>query len=355
MSGFTPVTTGNSQRKASSKGMRILKRVLAAIAVIACIAALAYFAVTTAFHMIDSSLEQKQMTALSERTALANLNSAGLSTPDLSAFAHIETGNLIGPRIEGVEVGELTQASDASGEQTQRTVVATAAYRNNSVEIAVPLTQLYRYDDKAGSWAPDPVEVGAPSVTPLRGPSTYALEQALPELLSAHSPDVAQQFEGSNVSIDSSMTEKGGLAIATLSKEQNRKLSECEATINASWSATQGWQLTITSVGKVATSDVANSTNGVGDPTMSLTCNDGDLVELDGTIESVNGTAVLRTSETIQVSLGGKRYVVNRFCLTSTDSSRTLSEGSRVTLQGRITATGTIENAPLSVEITQVG
>lgn len=353
MSGFTPVTTGNSQRKESSKGARILKRTLAAVAVIVCIAALAYFAVTTAFRMIDSSLEQKQMTALSERTALANLNSAGLGTPDLSAFAHIETGNLIGPRIEGVEVGELTQVGDASGEQ-QRTVVATAAYRNNSVEIAVPLTQLYRYDDKAGSWAPDPVEVGAPSVTPLRGPSTYALEQALPDLLSAHSPDVAQQFEGCNVSIDSSMTEKGGLAIATLSKEQNKKLSECEVTINASWSATQGWQLTVTSVSKVATSDVANSTN-VGDPTMSLTCNAGDLVELDGTIESVNGTAVLRTSETIQVSLGGKRYVVNRFCLTSTDSSRTLSEGSRVTLQGRLTATGTIENAPLSVEITQVG
>ncbi|WP_172135134.1 hypothetical protein [Adlercreutzia sp. ZJ473] len=350
MSGFVP-STGKPQQP--SKGVRIAKRAAIAVLVVACMAALAWVAVNVAFKAVDSSLQKKQVTSLSERTALTNLSASLTTAPDLTGFAYVDTANLIGPRIENIVVGEVVEGKPGTDEEATRTVSASANYRNSSIEVVVPVTQPYAFDNDESTWVAGEVTLGQPVVSPLRAPSTAAIEAALPELLRAHDASLADRFAECSVYVSSNMDEKGGTATATLSKTEKNKLVTCDVNLSATWSASTGWQLAVTSAGKVTTSE-ANASNDPGTATMSLECTSGELVELTGTIESIDGVIVLRTDETIYVSIDGKGVTTNRFCLTSASDDREVSIDARVTLQGTISAGGSISQAPVTIAVTDI-
>ena len=348
MSDFVPST---GRPKQTSRGARIAMRIGIAIVVVACMAALAVVAVNTAFKAIDSSLSQKQVTSLSERTAQSNLTAALSEPPDLSGFSYIDTSNLIGPRVENIVVGEIMNPGpDSDSDAPTRDVSASAAYRNASIEVSVPVVQHYSFDENSSSWIVEGTDLGSPLVSPLRGLSNSAIEAALPELLRAYDSSVADQFEECSISVLSYADETGGTATATLSKTEKNKSYTCDVDLSISWLAALGWQVSITSVGEVKQDDATSTANA----TMSMTCATGDTVELSGTIESADGVIVLKTSQTISVMLDGKGYTTNQFCLTSADGEREVSLGASVTLQGTISASGTTSEAPLSISVTKI-
>lgn len=350
MSGFVPST---GKPKQASMGVRVAKRAAIIVLVVACMAALAWAAVNVAFRAVDTSLQKKQVTSLSERTALSNLTSSLTAAPDLSGFAYVDTTNLIGPRIENIVVGEVMQAESGAPGEATRTVSAQAGYRNSSVEVVVPVTQPYAYDEEAETWAAGNAVLGQPVVSPLRPPSTAAIEAALPELLRAYDASLADQLSGCSAFVTSSMDSTGGTATATLSKTEQNKLLTCEVTVNATWSASSGWQLAVTSAGKVQKSD-ASASSSPGAATMTLECASGELVELEGTVETVDGVIVLRTDATIYVSVDGKGATTNRFCLTSANDAYEVPLGTRVTLQGNISYGGAVSEAPVTVAVTSI-
>lgn len=341
MSEFIPETIG---RNSESKAKRYLRRVLVALVVVICIAALAVVATTVAFRMIDSSLQQKQTVALSEQTALTSLNSAQVPAPDLTAFALVDGSNLIGPRFESIVVGEI----EHQGDEAYRDVTATASYRNGNISVTAPVTQRFVYDDAAVSWVGGEVEMQTPQVTPLRAPSTYAIGEALPTLLASYDADLAQRFAEGSTSFETSLDETGGVAIATLSKRDGSQLFECEVTLEVTWSDTSGWQINVKSVGDVRKTALEES---VGSPVATLTCSEGDLVELSGTLAMQGDKTVLKT-DALLVNVGARSAVVNRFEL-SASALDDVDAGQRVTVQGRIGTSGT-ESSPFTLEVTSI-
>lgn len=344
MGQFIPST---QHRDTGSKAWRYVKRILVTILVIGCIVVLANFVLKTAFEAIDASLQKTQVTMLSETTASNSLENAQVDPPDVSGYAYIETTNFVGPRFAELTIGDLYEQEVDGQTAYLRDVTTTATFRNSSVSVVAPVTQRFTYEKDTGAWIGGEVELGQARVTPLHAPNTYALEAGLPALLEAADPQTASQLEGASTSFDSSMDATGGTVVATLSKTTGAQSLHCDVILSVTWLDGAGWQVNITSVGNVTRGNVEED---LGEPTMVLTCKSGDLVKLVGTIESVDGHAVLKTSYVIKVDMENRSWVTNKFELVS-ESGAGFSFGSTESVQGTITAAGAINNVPLRVTV----
>lgn len=350
MSEFIPATdslTTKAKNRKSLTPQRVGAFIGILFSTVIVVALAAHFAISA----IAGGLSTKHdaPVALSEQTVLANLSAADINAPDLSGFAHITTDNLIGPRFENLSIGEI---EEGDGAMPVRTVEAVAVFRNDYLSVSAPLVAKFSYDAGAVEWSGAVEELKSPSVKPLRAPSTATLEALVPELLSAHDASLAGQLEGASVLLRPSLTEEGGTVIAELAKPSadERSVTKCTANLSVSWDDRAGWKVAITSVDKPQVIDTAPKPENPS----SLTCAEGDTVEVSGIIEVVDGHTVLRCDGPIDVTIGGNTTRVERFDLVTADPSLSVEVGAHVTVRGALSGNAGFSNAPFKISVVSV-
>ena len=212
-----------------------------------------------AFDAIDRSLTQERLESLSEREALAALNSAGLEPPDLSQYAYVTADGLQGPRFTDVTIGDtvmrsslfaalLTNDNAVQLEDpflSYRVVSAFATWRSSAIEVRRFVVQRFVFDLDKNTWQTTTSELGAPTVTPVRAPNVRSFQEGLIPLLRFYDSRLAEAFADATVRVTSeSLTAQGGTFEASLEKGS----AVCTVTYEVQWSEADGWILSVKEV-----------------------------------------------------------------------------------------------------------
>ncbi len=324
-----------------------------------------------AFDAIDRSLTQERLESLSEREALAALNSAGLEPPDLSQYAYVTADGLQGPRFTDVTIGDtvmrsslfaalLTNDNAVQLEDpflSYRVVSAFATWRSSAIEVRRFVVQRFVFDLDKNTWQTTTSELGAPTVTPVRAPNVRSFQEGLIPLLRFYDSRLAEAFADATVRVTSeSLTAQGGTFEASLEKGS----AVCTVTYEVQWSEADGWILSVKEVDSsragrlpAATVPVAITPQplaggGQDQPAQQMVCHAGDLVKLTGTLSLRENQFLLNTAY-MQVQLNGRTYKVKSFVVNAPSNTLSSLIGQSVSLEGYISAANAFEDAPLSI------
>ena len=324
-----------------------------------------------AFDAIDRSITQERLESLSEREALAALNSAGLEAPDLSQYAYVTADGLQGPRFTDVTIGDtvmrsslfaalLTNDNAVQLEDpflSYRVVSAFATWRSSSIEVRRFVVQRFVFDLDKNTWQTTTSELGAPTVTPVRAPNVRNFQEGLVPLLRFYDSRLAEAFADATVRVvREDLTAQGGTFVANLEKGS----AVCAVTYEVQWSELDGWLLSVKEVDAsragylpAASAPLAMEPQplpggGQDQPAQQLVCHAGDLVRLSGTLSLRENQFLLNTAYT-QVQLNGRTYKVKAFVVNAPSNTLSSLIGQSVTLEGYISAANAFEDAPLSI------
>lgn len=324
-----------------------------------------------AFDAIDRSITQERLESLSEREALAALNSAGLEPPDLSQYAYVTADGLQGPRFTDVTIGDtvmrsslfaalLTNDNAVQLEDpllSYRVVSAFATWRSSSVEVRRFVVQRFVFDLDKNTWQTTTSELGAPTVTPVRAPNVRNFQEGLIPLLRFYDSRLAEAFADATVRVTSeSLTAQGGTFEASLEKGS----AVCVVTYEVRWAEGDGWALAVKEVdasragylppatAPAAVSPQPLAGGGQDQPAQQMVCHSGDLVRLTGTLSLRENQFLLNTAY-MQVQMDGRTYKVRSFVVNAPTNTLSSLIGQSVTLEGYISAANAFEDAPLSI------
>ena len=292
------------------------------------------------FFLAGNTLKQEDMAGLSESKVYADLEALNISTPNLSGYAYVPTGGLIGPQFDNIEVGSIRYGSAKDGYVGASTRMVTA---------------------DAG-WRLTIHTLGETSATPLRPLNVYDLEDDVPSLLRMYDPTLGETYADAHVQLDANLWNTGGTVKATLSKTVDEAPMECVMDLVVSWSNSHGWivevaDVTAQSGGSVASSpeqDALSPEPVEGDSKAQvLYCHEGDLVSLVGTLTQKDGVFILQTRPTA-VHMSGRTWNVERFVVTGSSAQLTENLEKVVTVRGYMTAAYVFDDAPLSVAMISV-
>ncbi len=301
---------------------------------------------------------------------------ATIPEPDLSNYMYIGNEDLDEAELSDFEAGEVTISSN----MPTCIVSARAKYENTSVKVEETLNIRMEHPKDAESWS----VAGAPTqgdlhVTPL-GPADFKqIKDNFFNILREYDSDVAAQFVNAEIQVEANLNINGGTAVFTLKKpvEGSEEVKECTVNTEISWSDSKGWDVKITSIdgleepgdGEQApaegdanapqeTPGGADSSGGTsqggssGNPTMELEAWSGDLVQVPGTVRFSNGHILLQADYVIRVIFDGRVYITSWFELGAGGSSvTTLTNGAHILATGEMSATGTLPQAPLVINL----
>ncbi len=357
MDNFVPATeTLDPQPRRNRTLRRLLIFVIAAV----CVVVISLIVIRLVFPSTDQPAQTETAT-LAEQTILANLEQADIETPDLSSYSYIDTSDLIGPSFDNITIGDAY--IDGATQQTYRVINATATYHNASLLASIELLQRFFYDDDTDTWTPGEISQGSLEVTPQRAIETSAIKEALPTLLQKYDRNLAEQFDDSEYLLTPMLTADGGTVKVVMSKTEGGQQLTCDVDLVVEWDQNSGWKITISSVGEVEESKVGENTD-------SKDNGFGNISELTGTIEMRDGVVLLRTDNDIQIDANytfetddeaegdiedtGTQNTWTTDLFELIDTSDDFTSGMRVTVEGAITMSGTLEDVPFAITVTDI-
>lgn len=362
-----------------------LRAFLIALGIFVGVVLLAAVCAWFAFDAIDRSLTEERLSSLSESQALASLSEAHLEAPDLSQYAYVSADGLQGPRFDDLTIGDIVLRSslfdgllvreDEQGDEvppdsfgSYRVVSAFANWRSNYIEVRRFVVQRFVFDTDRNAWETTTSELGAPTVTPVRAPNVRVFQDDVIPLLRLHNSRLGELFADARVTVeDTGLTAEGGTFEAQLEKGGAYGSVTCRVTFAVEWSEVHGWIVTVASVDAPDTAGLSaaqideaaispqplTATDDPDEPTLLLSCHEGDLVRLTGRLELREDQFVLRTGA-MRVQMGGRAYVVGAFVVNAPNGSLSDRIGQDVTLEGYISAANAFEDAPLSLMLSKV-
>lgn len=353
---------------------------LLVVGIVVCVIAVALlaFAIYYVTNRSAESVPDANVDAPSSEMVEEAYRNADVGTPNLSSYSLVNTSDLQGPEISNVTIGEVS----VNGKGEEAAVVcntnAVAAFQNGFVKVTEPVTLRFTYDQGASEWKAGTVQASSPQVEPTAAPDVMAIQEQLPALLSAYDASIASQFQGAEIAASGDMTVEGGeLTFALRKVNDDGTSAQCDVNVDVSWKNGVGWNPTINWVGEITgdgavqpqpgenpeggkpgpqdpSSSSAGTSSGASTPSsgsgeMLLECFTGDLVEIPGIIEYQNDRVILRADTPIHVILDGRSYTARYFELIANNFMVTV--GSHVAAIGEISATGTLPQAPLVINL----
>lgn len=322
----------------------------------------------------------------------------------LSRFQYVNTENMDDPIISNVSIGELAQ-NDSGNKDVYCDATANATYQNDAIVAKTTLTTRLTYNKTNGEWVSNGVRTGDVEAEPIAGPDMEEIKDNIVSMVRSYDSNVGTDFNNSEVSTDANLGKNGGAASFVLTKKDSAEGDEsstCTVNTNIEWSDSRGWLVEIISIdglpepepepeapaeetpatetpaeeppaassssaASTATNPPASSSNSgsgssgssgssgnsgssssSGQPTMLLRCWTGDLVQVPGVIQFEGSHILLRTDHVIRVEFDNRVYITTYFELTG---NANLVNGQHVTVIGEILATGTLDKAPLVINL----
>lgn len=340
-------------------------------AIVACVLAVlllvvgaaAYFALVVA----DRTLQQEDMANLSDQQVSSELTDLRLSTPDLSELAYVSNESLEGPRFEDISIGAIRygQMKDGKLTPTTRQVEARAVWQSSAVVVERPLSAEFEFAGADAGWTLSVYTLSPMEAEPLRPLNMYELEDDVVPMLRLHDAALGEAFADAHVALSGDLSMEGGTVKAVLTKTIDDQARECIMNLNVSWSTTRGWLIDVASVtSQEGTTSAEAAAEGQAPITPELvadeggqgkewrlTCHEGDLVALTGTLTQRDGIFVLETSIT-HVTMQGRTWSLSRFVVTGPSARLNERLHSEVTVTGYLTAGYVLDDAPLSLAMT---
>lgn len=299
----------------------------------------------------------------------------------LKSFKYVNTEDMEDPSFKNTKVGEVMR-SEAGNKDIYCEASSDVELRNNSITATTSLTMRMTYDKNSSTWKSSGVQTGNISGTPEGPADVAAIQNDILSLLRSYDSSVAAQFAGSEITNTSSLTKDGGQASFTLTKagENGEEAKTCTVNTNVSWDDSRGWKVEITSVDGLEeqaapqeeapaeepapTTDQSSGTqtpsssggsggggSSSGQPTMLLVCYSGDLVQVPGVIEFEDSHVLLKTDHVIRVEFDNRVFITTYFELTGNGN---WYRGEHTTVIGEISATGSLDKAPLVINVDYV-
>lgn len=297
----------------------------------------------------------------------------------LNGFQFVNTEDMQDPKFKNTKVGEVKR-TDGGNKDIYCDSTCDVEVMNNSISASTTLSMRLTYDKESSSWKKGDVQIGNVSATPEGPADIMAIQESIPSLLRSFDSSVAAQFQGSEITNQSSLTKEGGTASFVLTKpaEGEGEAKTCTVNTEVKWNDSRGWQVTITSVDGIEepeepaqeepapeepTPEEPSSTNNGAaqqpssgssggnsgsQPTMLLVCYSGDLVQVPGVIEFEGSHILLRTDHVIRVEFDNRVYITTYFELTGNGG---WYRGEHTTVIGEISATGSLGKAPLVINV----
>ncbi len=314
---------------------------------------------------------------LSEERVQSNLEAIEMTAPDVSRYSFISsTENLVGPRFSDVVIGDAETLGSGASAKTMRTATALATFRNKSVVVTVPVSLSYEFDPEKETWIQGELVTGQQTAQSISAPNAAAIVADLPTMLNQSYPDVANLFVDAATKTTPNLTAEGGSIAVGLTKETEvegkKYFNSVDVLINVVWNEDYGWEPSIASVGEVVSTLVDGETeepeeaeevegdeevvvNNSGRDHYALTCTNGDLVELPGTIVSVNGTLQLRLDYLLTLSMDGATWDLNDIGISfSREDGGESLVGSHVTVMGTLSTSYASGGAPVGIRAESV-
>lgn len=362
--GINPSGPGAKEPK-KRNGLLIFGIIVALLAAIVLVIALIYVT-------MRSQGEPLEVEAPSTATMQAAFEEAKIEPSNLSKFAFIDTDGLDDPEIDNVRAGSVTYGSDRRSATCDAT--ADATWENDSVNVEQTVRIPFTYDTSSNSWQAGKATAQSTDqkVTPTGPANIEAIQTALPNMLEEYDPEIAKQFTSPEIAATANLDKSGGeitFALDQLNADESH--TQTDVNVGVVWEDGKGWKPTINWVGEIQGGEQAEEGTegenaegadqgggqggtvnpGVGGngAEMLLTCTTGDLVEVPGIIEYRDNRVLLRSDYTIHVVLDGRTYVCKYFELTA--NTFVVTNGAHVSVVGEISATGTLEQAPIMLNL----
>lgn len=300
----------------------------------------------------------------------------------LSRFTYVNTEDLEPLVLKNTKVGEVNRNNSGNSKEIYCEATADAEVRNNSITATTTLTMRLVYDKDSGSWRSNGVQTGNVTGTPEGPADITAIEKNIPALLRSYDSAVAADFSNSEIASEANLTKEGGTASFVLTKpaEGDGEAKTCTVNTEVTWNDSRGWQVDITSIDGLDSTDQvpdepapeeptpadsgANSSGSTqppassgssggssGQPTMLLVCYSGDLVQVPGVIEFEGSRILLKTDHVIRVEFDNRVYITTYFELTGNGG---WYRGQHTTVIGEISASGALGKAPLVINVDYV-
>ena len=326
--------------------------------------------------------EPLNVNAPSTATVQAAFDSADITPSNLSSYAYIDTEGLDDPELTDVKAGNVNYGEGRQSATCEAT--AKAKWENDSVSVEQTVQLPFTYNTSTNTW--DPGRPNAQSagekVTPVGPADLEKVQAALPNLLRDYDADIASQFPNPEVAATADLDKEGGeitFAIDQAGQNEADQHTQTDVNVGLVWQDGKGWVATINWVGEILGGTQPAEGEGDGDGVqtpeggasenanggtatdggstdgaqMLLTCTTGDLVEVPGIIEYRDNRVLLRSDYTIRVMLDGRTYIARYFELTA--NTFVVTNGAHVSVVGEISATGTLEQAPLMINLDYEG
>lgn len=291
---------GQVSQAKSLKVKRKRKGALGAIAVVLLFAAVAVLAFPHVRAFVTQTPAGGPRTVLTQQRVDIAIERLELPTPDLSALAYVDSTSLIGPRFEGVEVGEVQRHISGASEVFTQKVTAVAQYTNKSVKITVPVSFEFTYDDGNDTWEQGPVTEEGYTVQPVAPPSATAIANNIGELLGSYDGRLASEFDGASSTVVSQLTVEGGTMEVNLLKSRQEETATMTVTCKVDWSDEKGWVPVV----------VGTTTPKITDKSVmsKLSCKPGALVRLQGTLVAEGNGYLLRLDGPMRLTMDGRSW-----------------------------------------------
>ncbi len=291
---------GRVSQAKSFKVKRKRKGILGALVVVALFAVVAVLAFPQVRAFITQTPVGGPRTVLTQQRVDVAFDRMELPAPDLSSFAYVDTASFIGPRFEGIEVGDVQKHISGSREIYSQKVTATALYTNKSVKVTVPISFEFTYDDANDTWEQGAVTEEGCTVEPVAPPSATAIADNIDTLLGAYDSQLASDFEGASSTVVSQLTAEGGTMEVNLLKSRQEETATMTVTCKVEWSDEAGWVPVV----------VATSTPKITDKSVmsKLTCDEGALVRLQGTLAKEGDGYLLRLDGPMRLTMDGRSW-----------------------------------------------
>lgn len=361
--GVNPAGQAGKQPK-KRNGLLIFGIVVCLLAAIALVAALIYVATR-------GQNEPLNVEAPSSATMQAAFDSANINPTGLSDYAYIDTTDFGRPELSDIRAGSVTYGSDRQSATCEAT--ARAKWENDSVSVEQTVQLPFTYSTVSQDWQAGRASAQSDGgkVTPVGPPDIEKIQEALPDLLKEYDAEIAKQFANPDIAASGDLDKTGGeitFALDQAGANESDPHTQTDVNVGVVWEDGKGWKATINWVGEIQGGAQPaegegggqnqggggqGGNGGSGDAQMLLTCSTGDLVEVPGVIEYRDNRVLLRSDYTIRVVLDGRSYVAKYFELTA--NTFVVTNGAHVSVVGEISATGTLQQAPLMINLDYEG
>ena len=256
--------------------------------------------------------------------------------PEYDTMKYISDTSTGTPDVENIDVGRVvTTAGDVSvGYACEAT--ADVKFSNSSINSTSKMRMKYAYNSLLHTWEAGEISIEQSNYRPNSGPDMQKIQDDAINLLSAYDENIASTMSGAKSTREGDISKDGGEVTLTLTKKgagENGVDLVKTMTTRVEWSEISGW---VASVARVTTEGAGveteeerkakeeeekkkleaenqntNTANTSTEATMELSCENGSLVQLSGTI---SGTTL--TTETTKYVIDGTEITTNTVTIT---------------------------------------